>query len=59
MLQGTLHENQYMFLTTSCFVLLIIRMFQTKIVGIIKTHFRLNNRVVYKIVWKNMIEAGK
>jgi len=38
MLQGTLHKNQYTFLTTSRSVLLTIRMFQTKIVEKIKTH---------------------
>jgi len=41
-------------------------MFQTKVVDKIKTHFMLNNcffffdnRAVYEIMWKNMVERGR
>jgi len=52
---GTLHEEQYTLLIISCSVLLIKEMFQTKVVGKIKTRIMFGN-FFSKIVplWDNV-----
>jgi len=58
---GTLHEDQYAFLIVSRSIIPRMRMFQTKVVEKIKTHFVpitffFENRAVYEIMWKNIVQ---
>ena len=62
-----LHQGRCTFLIISRSVLLILKMFQTKVVEKIKTHilcsvtffFCPKNLAVYKITWKSMVEADR
>ena len=58
---GTLHEDQYTFFITSRSNLLRIKTFQTKVVEKMKIQSSCSksfpeNRTVYEIMWKNMVE---
>ena len=58
---GSLHEDQYTFFITSRSNLLRIKTFQTKVVDKIKVQTSCSmdfpeNRAVYEIMWKNVVE---
>jgi len=63
-IKGTLHEQQYTFLIISHSDVLRTKVFQTKVVEKIETHFVFNNfffqnRAVYEIMWKNTVEWSR
>jgi len=64
-LKGTLHEQQYIFLIIFRSDVLRTKVFQTKVVEQIETHFVFNNffffqnRAVYEIMWKNAVEWSR
>ena len=58
---GTLHEDQYTFFITSRSNLLRIKTFQTKVVEKMKVQTSCSmsfpeNRAVFEIMWKNVVE---
>jgi hypothetical protein len=61
---GILHEDRYTFMIISRSSLLEMRKFSGKTVEKIKTHFGLDkfffeNRTVYEILWKNIVEPNR
>jgi hypothetical protein len=58
-IKGTLHEDQYKFLSYITHFFLEWEMLQIKIVEKIKNHTLCSiNRAVYEIMWKNIVERG-
>jgi hypothetical protein len=64
-MNGTSHENQYTSLMISCSFLLRMRNVADRFVEKVKTHFLCSitfffeNRVVYEIMWKKMVERSR
>jgi hypothetical protein len=62
---GTLHEDQYTFMNISHPILLRMRNISDKFVEKIKTHillsvaFPFENRALYKIMWKNIVQPDR
>jgi hypothetical protein len=63
---GTLHDEQYIFLIISRSNFLRIRNISDKFAGKIKTHtscyitiFFFQNRAVYEITWKNIVQPER
>jgi hypothetical protein len=64
-IKGTLHEDQYTFYIISCSFLLIMRnASNTSCRENQNTHFMVSNffppenRAIYEIIWKNIVEQG-
>jgi 3-oxoacyl-ACP reductase-like protein len=60
----TLHEDLYTFMIISCWILLRLRMFQTKVGWENQnTHFTFDNvsenHAIYERMWKNMLEPDR
>jgi hypothetical protein len=64
-IMSTLLQDQYTFLIISCSVLLRMRNVSEKFVEKIKTlilypiSFFFENRAVYGVIWKNIVERGR